>query len=464
MIKIYSRSRLIACIILLALNSLFQKTAIAQAPNKTRILFLLDASGSMYAEMGNSIRMDVAKRLLSKMVDSLRFTPNLELALRVYGHTSTKDKQNCRDTKLEIPFGKLNHDAMKVKLQGIRPLGTTLIAYSLQESAFDFPQDNRCRNVIILITDGLEECNGDPCAVSEALQRRGVILRPFIIGVGLDKEFGKQFECIGRFFDATTEQGFDDVLKVVISQAINNTTLQVNLLDLNGKAIETDVNMTFYDNYNGRMTDNFIHTLNDRGVPDTISLDPVNRYDIVVHTLPPVKKEGVEIIAGRHNIVAIDAPQGYLKLKVNGVTNYNRLQCIVKKAGTHEVVNVQDFNTMDKYIVGLYDIEILSTPRIYEKNVKVNQTVTTAVEIDQPGKLNFYSRLGVMGAIYKFNAKTNKLEWVININSSSGAQIIVLQPGNYKFICRANIDKRIIATKRIDFEIKSGQVANLNVL
>ena len=254
----------------------------AQPPNKTRILFLLDASGSMYAQMGDDIRMNVAKRLLSKMVDSLRYTPNLEIALRIYGHTSTKDKQNCRDTRLEIPFGKANHDAMKEKLQSIRPLGTTLIAFSLQEAAFDFPQDARCRNVIILITDGLEECNGDPCAVSEALQRRGVILRPFIIGVGLNEEFGKQFECIGRFFDATTEQGFGDVLRVVISQAINNTTLQVNLLDINGGAVETDVNMTFYDNHSGRITDNFIHTINNNGVPDTINLDPVNLYDIVI--------------------------------------------------------------------------------------------------------------------------------------------------------------------------------------
>ncbi len=436
----------------------------AQQPNKTRILFLLDASGSMYAQMGKDIRMNVAKRLLSKMVDSIRNTPNLEIALRVYGHTTTKDKQNCRDTKLEIPFGKSNHDAMKGKLMSIRPLGTTLIAYSLQEAAFDFPPDPRCRNVIILITDGLEECNGDPCAVSEALQRRGVILRPFIIGVGLDKEFGAKFECVGRFFDATTEEGFDDVLRVVISQAINNTTLQVNLLDQNSRALETDVNMTFYDNHSKRMTDNFVHTLSDRGVPDTINLDPVNRYDIVVHTLPPVKKEGVEIIAGRHNIVAIDAPQGTLKLKVNGVTNYNRLQCIIKKAGTHEVVNVQDFNTSEKYLIGKYDIEILSTPRISEPNVSVNQSSVMLIEIDQPGKLNFYSRLGVVGAIYKFNPKTNTLDWVINMGNTSGSQILVLQPGQYKFICRAGIDKRIISTKRIDFEIKSGQVTPLNVL
>ncbi|NUM32062.1 MAG: VWA domain-containing protein [Bacteroidetes bacterium] len=436
--------------------------SIAQQPNKTRILFLLDASGSMYASMGNDIRMGVAKRLLSKMVDSLRNQPNLEIALRIYGHTTTKDKRNCRDTRLEVPFSRTNHDAILNKLQTLKPLGTTLIAYSLQEAAYDFPQDNRSRNIIILITDGLEECDGDPCAVSEALQKKGVILKPFIIGVGADENFAKQFDCVGRFFEANTEADFSDVLRIVVTQALNNTTLQVNLLDQNGRPFETDVNMSFYDSKTGKIIENFIHTLNDRGIPDTISIDPVNLYDIEVHTLPPVKKTKVEIAAGRHNIVAIDAPQGSLNLKVEGVTNYNRLQCLVKKAGTNELVNVQDFNTTQKYIVGNYDIEILSTPKINEKNIIIGQSKITYVSIPQPGKLNFYSRLGVVGAIYRM--KNNRLEWVINIANGSGSQIIVLQPGHYKLICRANIDKRIVSTKRVDFEIKSGQVYNLNVL
>lgn len=434
----------------------------SQVPNKTRILFLLDASGSMYANMGTDIRMGVAKRLLSKMVDSLRHEPNLEIALRVYGHTTTKDKRNCHDTKLEVPFSRTNHDAILSKLRDLKPLGTTLIAYSLQEAGYDFPIDNRSRNIIVLITDGLEECDGDPCAVSEALQKKGVILKPFIIGVGLDANFAKQFDCVGRFFEANTEADFSDVLRIVVSQALNNTTLQVNLLDQGGRPYETDVNMTFYDNKTGKMIENFIHTLNDRGIPDTISLDPVNLYDIEVHTLPPVKKTKVEIAAGRHNIVAIDAPQGTLSLKVDGVTNYNRLQCLVKKAGSNDLVNVQDFNTNEKYITGAYDIEILSTPRISEKNIIVSQSKITYVSIPQPGKLNFYSRLGVVGAIYRM--KNNKLEWVVNIGNGNGSQILVLQPGHYKLICRANIDKRILATKRVDFEIKSGQVTNLNVL
>jgi Ca-activated chloride channel family protein len=110
----------------------------AQAPNKTRILFLLDASGSMYAQMGRDNRMDVAKRLLGKMVDSLRDKPNLEIALRVYGHQTTKDKQNCKDTKLEVPFNKTNHDLIKEKLRITSPFGYHLDCLFFTRSGLRF--------------------------------------------------------------------------------------------------------------------------------------------------------------------------------------------------------------------------------------------------------------------------------------------------------------------------------------
>ncbi len=169
-----------------------------QAQHKTRILFLLDGSGSMYAKMQNETRISAAKRLLGNMVDSLRNVPDLEIALRIYGHRSPSSAQDCKDTKLEVPFAPDNHDEMLGVIKGLTPKGTTLIAYSLQEAAYDFPKEDNVRNVIILITDGLEECAGDPCAISEALQRQGIILKPFIIGVGGDPTF-LQFSVIKSF-------------------------------------------------------------------------------------------------------------------------------------------------------------------------------------------------------------------------------------------------------------------------
>ena len=74
----------------------------------------------------------------------------------------------------------------QAKIKMAQPKGTTPIAYSLEKSGADFPECANCRNIIILITDGEEECEGDPCAVSAALQSKGIVLKPFVIGVGLD--------------------------------------------------------------------------------------------------------------------------------------------------------------------------------------------------------------------------------------------------------------------------------------
>ena len=153
----------------------------------------------------NGQKIQIAIRLLREIVDSLKTAENVEVALRVYGHQNnvTSDGRNCKDTKLEVPFSANNHEKIIERLGSIRPKGTTLIAYSLEQAAYDFPDDKNARNVIILITDGIEECDGDPCAVSLALQKRGVVLKPFIIGMGLEPEVIDAFKCVGNYYDAT---------------------------------------------------------------------------------------------------------------------------------------------------------------------------------------------------------------------------------------------------------------------
>lgn len=445
----------------LLLLTLFCIAASASAQKKTRILFLLDGSGSMYAKMQSETRISAAKRLLSNMVDSLRNVKDVEIGLRIYGHTSPSSKQDCKDTKLEVSFSPNNHDEMIGVIKGLSPKGTTLIAYSLQEAAYDFPKEEGVRNVIILITDGLEECSGDPCAISEALQRQGVVLKPFIIGLGGDQDFGKFFECVGRYFDASTEREFENILGVVVSQAINETTAQVNLLDIYGRATESNVNMTFYDAKTKKIIHNFIHTMNDRGVPDTLTIDPSFKYNLMVHTIPPVYKDDISIIPGKHNIIPVDAPQGELMLKVDGVTAYANLQAIVRKAGEDKTLHVQPFNHKQKFIVGKYDLEILTTPRIYLTNISIEQSKIANVSIPQPGKLQLIGNQEYFGAIYQM--KGNRLEWVIDIDHGQKRQIITLQPGKYKLIYRAKRVTKTYLTVEKEFEIQSAGSTQLNL-
>jgi Ca-activated chloride channel family protein len=161
------------CFFFAHLSLLGQSVNQQALPEKTRILFVLDASGSMNAQWGNDqSRMDVAKNILTRLVDSLRVNPKLELALRVYGHRYSRQSNNCNDSQLEVPFGMNNHSAIISEIKDLTPRGVTPITYSLLQAANDFPPRSGYRNILILITDGVESCGGDPCEASISLQKK----------------------------------------------------------------------------------------------------------------------------------------------------------------------------------------------------------------------------------------------------------------------------------------------------
>ena len=428
----------------------------AQTQQKTRVLFVLDASQSMYGLWGQEQKMTVAKRLLSNLMDSLKTKENLEVALRVYGHqfSVAAGKRSCEDTKLEVPFSANNFNKIKSKLSELRPTGTTPIAYSLEQTKNDFPPCLNCRNVIILITDGIEECQGDPCAVALALQKNGVVLKPFVIGMGLDLETIDAFKCVGNFFETKDAQSFENVLQVVISQVMNNTTVQVNLMDSYGKPTETDVNMTFYDSYSKNIQYNFIHTINSYGVPDTVPINPARKYDLVVHTLPEVSKKNIEITPGKHNIIGVDAPQGMLKIEMNGLNEYSDLKCLIRKHGESNTFHVQNFDETTKYIVGDYDLEILTLPRININKVNIAQSHTTKVFIPDPGLATIF--LTAKGIASMFVEENNSLKWIYNLSPNTLRETIILQPGNYRIVYRSANSNKVLETKEKNFKISSG--------
>ena len=421
---------------------------------KTRILFLLDASGSMVAEMGKTNRWAVSVTLMSRMIDSLRSVENCEVGLRVFGHGKPITARDCYDTKLEVPFAANNHKQFITRLRQIKPLGFTSITQSLLATAKDFPVDKTARNIIILITDGIEECPGDPCAVSEELQKKGIILQPFIIGLGTDGEKFKQtYSCAGRYYNAQTEEEFQKIIGVIVSQTLNNTTVQFNLLDNQNQPRETDVPITVYDAVSGQILENFEHTMNGKGIPDTLYLDPMRKYNVVVHTLPAVVKNNVELVAGKHNTIAIETPRGSLSLKVGGITKYGRLQAIVRKSGDLNTLNAQDFQTTQKYLCGKYDLEILTLPRMLVEGINIRQNQTYTVEIPNPGQLQLNVTRDVIASI--FVIKDNKMEWVAEVDGTKTLQYITMQPGDYKLVYRLKSETRTLYTKKIDFKINS---------
>lgn len=427
----------------------------------TRILFVFDASQSMYARWQSNTKITIARKLLSNLLDSLRNVENLELALRVYGHQHLYPPQVCNDTKLEVPFASNNIDRIKHRLKSIKPRGTTPIAFALEKSGGDFTPRPNCRNIIVLITDGIEECDGDPCAVSNDLQKRGIVLKPFIIGIG--KNFKDVFDCVGTYFDASSEEQFSNALEVVISQALNSTSCQINLLDESKMPTETNVNMTFYDDFSGLEKHNFMHTMNSKGLPDTLVIDPLLTYNIVVHTIPPVFANNVKLNPGKHTIIPISAPQGFLQLKIDGRLNSLKdLQCIIRKHNDPKTLNVQGFVNKEKYICGMYDLEILCLPRIYINDVEISQSKTTNVEIPMPGIAVIKKTTKGYGSLYHIS--DNKLNWLYNFKTSNPYQEnLILQPGTYKVVFRSKYSDRSFYTIKKTFTVISGKTTNLKL-
>jgi Ca-activated chloride channel family protein len=437
-----------------------QQTEKEKPPPLTRILFVLDGSQSMYGRWQSDIKMNIAQNLLSNLLDSLKDVENIQLALRAYGHQKTYPPQDCNDTRLVVPFADDNAMRIKNQLRYIKPKGTTPIAFALEQAAGDFPECDGCRNIIILITDGLEECGGDPCAVSLALQKKGIVLKPFVIGIGRD--FRDAFGCVGTYFDASSEAQFSKALDLVISQALNSTTAQVNLLDAYRKPSETNVNMTFYDHVSGQVKYNFIQTLNSKGLPDTLMIDPLVIYDVVVHTLPPVRVDSIRITPGQHTIIPVNTPQGQLRLKMEGTSLSSRnLQAIVRREGSMETINIQHFGQTENYIIGEYNLEILSLPRIYIDDLNIAQSTTTTVEIPVPGIAVIQKTAQGYGSLYLENE--DELEWIYNFREAPLQESLILQPGTYRVVFRAKYSDRAAYTVEKTFRVTSGKTTNVKV-
>lgn len=420
----------------------------------TRILFVFDGSQSMSGYWESDMKINIARNFLLHVVDSLESLPNVQMGLRVYGHQSPVVMQDCKDTKLEVTFDINNAHKIRQKLRFVKPLGNTPIAFSLAESANDFPPCADCRNIVILITDGIEECGGDPCDVSLMLQSKGITLKPFIIGIGVDPDFKKTYDCVGYFFNAAKEENFENVLRVVITQALNTTSAQVNLLDQDHRPTETDVNMTFYDVFSGKVMQNFVHTLNHKGNPDTLYLDPLVTYRVEIHTIPPIIIDDVSVTAGKHTIIAADAPQGYLEAKSIGRTHYRDMQFIVRQHGKTETLHFQKINELGKYLVGRYDIEIPTVPKIMLNDIVISQSHTTTIDIPTPGIVTFLSLNPGYGSLYE--ERNGKMIRVHNLDPNKKNQSHAIQPGSYTVVFRSRNSKNTFSTISKTFRVRAG--------
>lgn len=444
-------------------NTNAQQTQVYK-PRISRILFVLDGSGSMQQKWGESSKFDLAKQLLFKLIDSVEHkNPNVEFGVRVLGFQYPSTQRNCKDSKLVIPFAKNNASKITAALDKITPQGMSPIAYSIEQGAKDFPADSLSLNSIILITDGEETCGGDPCKISKELAAHRVSLKPFIVGLRVDSASMARYNCVGTFFDTRDKNSFYNAVGVIIKQTLNTTTAQINLLDANGDPTVTNIPFTLYDHYTGAIEYNFVHTMNEKGNPDTLYLDPVGVYDLELHTTPSIRKENIELVPGKHNIIAVDAAYGNLTVGcIASSLASNDAQVLVRpKTDAKSILNVQDLNATASYLAGNYKLEILTTP---ETNIDTNiiAFADAKLMIANYGTLSMIANDNFWASIYTTDKKgTLHLVERFDVTGKTGSR--KLQPGDYQLVYKPKNNYHSESTKTQHFTIDDGKITVLTL-
>jgi Mg-chelatase subunit ChlD len=141
---------------------------------------VVDASRSMWGQIHGQAKMSIAKNILQDV--SYWFPQDLDLALRAYGSTSPSESNNCGDSSLLVPFSEHNREPIRAAISGLRPTGQTPIAYALNQAAYDFGSLQSDR-AVVLVTDGIESCGGDPARAARELSEQGIMVH--VIGFGL---------------------------------------------------------------------------------------------------------------------------------------------------------------------------------------------------------------------------------------------------------------------------------------
>ncbi len=290
------------------------------------IIFIYDASGSMWGQMQDKTKMEIAAEVLATSINNL--PDNQKIGLVAYGH---RKKGDCKDVEFLVDVENGTKSGVNQSIKAIKPLGKTPLAYSAIQ-VIDKLRETKLKATIILVTDGIESCGGNICDVIKAAKKEGIDFKLHIIGFGLKNEDTRQLKCAaeaggGNYYSATDAGALGAVLD-------NATTATVD---------EPEGNFTVYAIKNGIAIDALVkaYSINDRKNPilvrtykDTASFYlPPSKYNFEV---VPLGGSDVDMIAVS-NIETFEDKIGHQtisfdggKLSVTATNNGDNWDCVVK--------------------------------------------------------------------------------------------------------------------------------------
>ncbi|MBI3469001.1 MAG: VWA domain-containing protein [Planctomycetes bacterium] len=212
----------------------------------TDLAIILDCSGSMQqATTDGKSKMEVAKRVVSDLVQKI--PDHLNVTFVIYGHEvfgSAEDPRNCQAVKVARPLSPLNAEGKSALLQliaGLKPTGATPIALSLRTAGQELAKNNALCGMV-LVTDGLESCGGNPAAEAAALAANlKLSFGVNVVGFGVKPEENAALQAIaragrGKYYAAADAQALADSISV-IAQEIQTHSKQADFVDVTRRAL-----------------------------------------------------------------------------------------------------------------------------------------------------------------------------------------------------------------------------------
>ncbi|MGC9530224.1 MAG: PKD domain-containing protein [Candidatus Bipolaricaulaceae bacterium] len=182
--------------------------AIGDVPKS--ILILFDASGSMREPFEGTTKIDVAREVLTDLIQIM--PEDVRVGLRSFS--------GCGQSQLLVPVKLLDRAALIDQIRAIEPGGLTPLAYTIKQAPKDFIGTPKPW-LVILVSDGKETCLGDPVAEAQDLTAKGYELRFQVVGYDVEREAGarEQLEAIaaatgGAYFRAETGEELKTALRL----------------------------------------------------------------------------------------------------------------------------------------------------------------------------------------------------------------------------------------------------------
>jgi Ca-activated chloride channel family protein len=342
------------------------KASVSGSASAGNVMFILDASGSMWGQVEGKAKIAIAKEVLVSLIKDL--PDDLHVGLVAYGH---RRKGDCNDVEELVPLSVLDKKKLIKKIQAISPKGKTPITLSVRKTAEKL-KELEDETTIILVSDGKETCAGDPCALVKEL------FVMHVIGFDVTEEEREQLECMakaggGTYYTAKNAKDFQMAAKEVVKKAQNFGFLRVTSLKA-GKPFRATMVVSISGEKKSLFTTGTVTDPKKKGSklkPGTYDIRVIDRQ---VQSRPEIKMTGIEIEPGKTVEKSVDFSGGTLKVAVvkNEKPSFGRIY--VNKAGTKKRIAGSDTSTANPQTIhlepGTYDVLVV------DESVRPKQIVT----------------------------------------------------------------------------------------